>query len=150
MRAFSILVAAAAGALATYFFDPEQGRRRRAVTRDRLASGMNRAAGAGQSLAQDLRHRTRGLAAGVRQRTTRAPVPDDVLAERVRAAMGHSVSHASIDVQVFQGEVTLRGPILETEVGALQQAVRAVPGVRGVVDRLEPHSAPGKIPGLQG
>jgi len=43
MRAFSILVAAAAGALATYFLDPEQGRRRRAETRDRLASGMRRA-----------------------------------------------------------------------------------------------------------
>ena len=66
MRAFSILVAAAAGALATYFLDPEQGRRRRARTRDELASRMNRAADAGRS-----------LAAGMRQRTARAPVPND-------------------------------------------------------------------------
>jgi len=71
MRAFSILVAAAAGALATYFLDPEQGRRRRAETRDRLASGMRRAAGTGQTLARE-------------------PAPDEVLAERVRAAPGNS------------------------------------------------------------
>jgi osmotically-inducible protein OsmY len=150
MRALSILAAAAAGAVATYFFDPEQGRRRRAITRDRLASGMNRAAGAGRSLAQDLRHRSRGAAASLRGRLSGGPVDDSVLAERVRAAMGHNVSHASIDVQVAQGEVTLRGPILESEAGALLRSVRSVPGVRGVVDRLEPHSAPGNVPGLQG
>ena len=61
-----------------------------------------------------------------------APVADDVLAERVRARLGHNVSHASIEVQVAQGEVTLRGPVLDAEVDGLLRAVRAVPGVRGV------------------
>lgn len=34
------LAAAAAGALATYFLDPEEGRRRRALARDRIRSGF--------------------------------------------------------------------------------------------------------------
>lgn len=150
MRAFSILVAAAAGALATYFLDPEQGRRRRAVTRDRMASGMSRAAGAGQSLAQDLRHRTRGIAASIRGRLSREPVGDDVLAERVRARVGRLASHpGSIEVGVSQGHVTLRGPVLASEADRLLRAARVVRGVRGVSSGLETHATPGNVPGLQ-
>jgi hypothetical protein len=77
MRALSILVAAAAGALATYLLDPEQGRRRRARTRDEMASRMNRAADAGRSFAGELRHRTRGFAAGMRRRDEPDAAPDN-------------------------------------------------------------------------
>jgi osmotically-inducible protein OsmY len=48
-----------------------------------------------------------------------------------------------------QGEVILRGPVLDSEIEGLLRVVRAVPGVRGVVSQLEPHSRPGNIPGLQ-
>ena len=153
MRARSLLGVAgalAAGAFATFFLDPDQGRRRRAIARDRLASGLRHAAASGEALAHGLRNRTTGLVAGARRRLSPAPVPDDVLAERVRARMGHIVSHSSIDVQAVQGEVTLRGPVLDTEIEGLLRAVRAVPGVHGVVNQLEPHPRPGNIPGLQG
>jgi hypothetical protein len=152
MRARSLLSVAgalAAGAFATFFLDPDQGRRRRAIARDKLASGLRQAGESSQALAQGLRNRTTGLVAGARRRLSPAPVSDDVLAERVRARMGHIVSHASIDVQAAQGEVTLRGPVLDTEVEGLLRAVRAVPGVRAVVNQLEPHPRPGNIPGLQ-
>ena len=62
MRALSYLAAAAAGALAAYFLDPEQGRRRRAVTRDQLTSCLHRASDASQALARDIRYRARGVA----------------------------------------------------------------------------------------
>jgi hypothetical protein len=153
MRARSLLSVAgalAAGAFATFFLDPDQGRRRRAIARDKLASGLRHAAGSSQALAQGLRNRSSGLVAGARRRLAPSPVSDDVLAERVRARMGHIVSHSSIDVQVAQGDVTLRGPVLDTEVDGLLHAVRAVPGVRGVVNQLQPHPRPGNIPGLQG
>lgn len=151
MRALSILAAAAAGALATYFLDPEQGRRRRAIARDKVASGMHQAAGRGQALAQDLRHRSRGLVAGMRQRLAREPVADETLAERVRAGIGRAVSHpGSIEVQVSQGEVTLTGPVLASEAPGLLRAARSVPGVERVIDRLEARAEPGNIPGLQG
>lgn len=152
MRGRSLLGIAgalAAGAFATFFLDPEQGRRRRAIARDRLSSGLRRAADSSQALAHGLRNRTGGLVAGARRRLSPVPVSDDVLAERVRARMGHIVSHSSIDVQAVQGEVTLRGPVLDTEIEGLLRAVRAVPGVHGVVNQLEPHPRPGNIPGLQ-
>ena len=152
MRVRSLLGVAgalAAGAFATFFLDPEQGRRRRAIARDKLASGLRHAADSSQALAQGLRNRSTGIVAGARRRLSPAPVSDDVLAERVRARMGHNVSHASIDVQVAQGEVILRGPVLDSEVEGLLRAVRAVPGVRGVVNQLEPHPRSGNIPGLQ-
>ena len=53
-------------------------------------------------------------------------------------------------MQVAQGDVTLRGPVLDTEIDGLLHAVRAVPGVRAVLNQLELHSRPGNIPGLQG
>lgn len=152
MRGRSLLGIAgalAAGAFATFFLDPDQGRRRRAIARDRLSSGLRHAADSSQALAHGLRNRTTGLVAGARRRLSPAPVPDDVLAERVRARMGHIVSHSSIDVQAVQGEVTLRGPVLDAEIEGLLRAVRAVPGVRRVVNQLEPHPRPGNIPGLQ-
>ena len=152
MRARSLLGVAgalAAGVVATFFLDPDRGRRRRAIARDRLASGLRHASESGQALAADLRNRSSGLVAGARRRLSRAPVADDVLAERVRARLGHNVSHASIEVQAAQGEVTLRGPVLDAEVDGLLRAVRAVPGVRGVANQLEPHPRPGNVPGLQ-
>jgi len=152
MRARSLLGVAgalAAGAFATFFLDSEQGRRRRAIARDKLASGLRSAADSSQAIAQSLRNHTSGIAAGARRRLSPAPVSDDVLAERVRARMGHNVSHASIEVEVRQGEVILRGPVLDSEMEGLLRAVRAVPGVRGVANQLEPHPRPGNVPGLQ-
>ncbi len=147
---FSVAGALAAGAIATFFLDPEQGRRRRGIARDKLASGLRQASESSQAFAEDLRNRSSGLVAGARRRFAEGPVADDVLAERVRSRMGRAVSHAgSIDVQATDGEVTLRGPILEAERAALLAAVRRVRGVRGVIDELEPHDQPGNIPGLQ-
>jgi hypothetical protein len=107
MRARSLLGVAgalAAGVVATFFLDPDQGRRRRAIARDRLARGLRHASDSGQALAADLRNRSSGLVASARRRLSRTPVTDDVLAE---------------------------------------------PGVRGVVNQLEPHPRPGNVPGLQ-
>jgi osmotically-inducible protein OsmY len=57
---------------------------------------------------------------------------------RVRAQMGHVVSHAgAIDVTARQGRVTLSGSIPAHEVEKLLSAVASVPGVTAVVNRLE-------------
>jgi len=78
-------------------------------------------------------------------------VTDEVLVERVRARLGHVVSHPrSIEVTANQGRVTLRGPVLAREVDDLLRAVASVRGVSGVENRLEVHPQPGDVPGLQG
>jgi hypothetical protein len=160
MRARSLFTAVgalAAGAIATFFLDPEQGRRRRAIARDKLSSGLRQAAESSQALAEDLRNRSGGLVARARRGLEPRPVSDEKLAERVRSRLGRVrsrtgpwVSHpGSIDVQVLQGEVTVSGPVLEAEAGSLLSAVRRTPGVKDVVDRLERHAEPGNVPGLQ-
>jgi hypothetical protein len=148
---FTVAGALAAGALATFFLDPDQGRRRRAIARDKLSSGLRQAAESGQALAEDLRNRSGGLVARARARLEPRPVSDEKLAERVRSRVGRWVSHpGSIDIHAAQGEVTVSGPVLEAEAGSLLSAVRRTPGVQNVVDRLERHAERGNVPGLQG
>jgi uncharacterized membrane protein len=153
-RLSSVFAAAGAAALATYFLDPQQGRRRRAVLRDKTYGRLSDLGDASRVVAVDVRNRVKGTMRGtfgaVRDRVMH-DVPDDVLAERVRAALGRVVSHpGSIEVQASQGTVSLRGPILEREVYRALRAVRAVPGVHGLRDELEHHEQSGDVPGLQG
>jgi uncharacterized membrane protein len=150
-RLSSVLAAAGAAALATYFLDPQQGRRRRAVLRDKAYGRLSHLGEAGRVVAVDVRNRAIGTLGAVRQRVVSHDVPDEVLAERVRAALGRVVSHpGSIEVQANQGTITLRGPILEREAYRALRAVRAVPGVHGMRDELEHHEQAGDVPGLQG
>jgi hypothetical protein len=63
---------------------------------------------------------------------------DATLVERVRARMGHHISHPrAVEVTAHQGYVTLRGAIPDREVTGLVAAVSRVPGVREVLDELE-------------
>jgi uncharacterized membrane protein len=74
-----------------------------------------------------------------------------VLAERVRAKLGRYLSHpGSVEVTAEGGTVTLQGPVLSHEVDRALRAVRSVPGVRHVVNRLEEHRLRENVPVLQG
>ena len=146
-----IVVAAAAGALATHFLDPQQGRRRRALVRDKVVSRLGKMDEAGRVIAQDLRNRTQGTIVDLWHRVGAEETGDEVLVERVRAKLGRVVSHpGSLEVTARAGVVTLRGPVLKREVKRLMQAVWAIPGVHGVEDRLELHAQAGGVSGLQG
>src|SRR5438270_12841406 len=102
------------GAGLMYVFDPDKGRRRRALLRDkaiRLSHQGRRALGLAS---RDLLNRSRGVVADVRHHLESPDASDGVLAERVRARMGHVVSHPhAIQVEACDGCVTLRGPVLE-------------------------------------
>lgn len=150
-RVSAVLAAAGAGALATYFLDSEQGRRRRAVLRDKTYGRVSHLGEASRVVAVDLRNRLKGSFGAARRRVLSREVPDEVLAERVRAALGRVVSHpGSISVEAIEGTITLRGPILEREAPRAIRAARWVPGVREVHDELEHHEQAGDVPGLQG
>jgi uncharacterized membrane protein len=152
MRPLSILTAAGAGALATYFLDAQEGRRRRAVVRDKVYGKLSHLDDAGRVATADLRNRLQGTVGALSQRFSRpAAVTDEVLVARVRAKLGRSVSHpGSIEVTASGATVTLQGPILRGEVKRAMQGVWAVPGVQNVIDRLEAHEQAGSVPGLQG
>ena len=151
MDIFRLLGAAAAGAAIMYAFDPETGRRRRAVVRDQLVHAAHKTSDAVDTTSRDLTNRARGVVADIRGRFHSSDVSDDVLAERVRARVGAVVGHASaIDVRSEDGRVVLTGPILADDVERLRRRVRAVRGVKELDDRLEIHTVPDSVPGLQG
>src|SRR5207249_9530058 len=56
----------------------------------------------------------------------------------------------AIDVLVIDGRVTLTGPVRSKELDGLLRAIRSIPGVREVVNQLEPHDRGDQHPALQG
>ncbi len=145
------LLSAGIGAAAMYYFDPARGRQRRALVRDRLVHTQHKAVHELGVVGRDLRNRAVGATATVRSVLRAEPADDHVLTDRVRAAIGREVAHpSSIEVDAHDGIVTLSGPILADEAPRLLQCVRDVRGVRDVEDRLELHTEPGRVPGLQG
>src|SRR5947208_1575869 len=63
-RAFTLLAGAGLGAGMMYLFDPDRGRRRRALSRDAAVRMGHQAEDAATVVAKDMRNRIQGLAAG--------------------------------------------------------------------------------------
>ena len=126
------------GAALMYLYDPDGGKRRRALLRDKARHGFH---SAGESLgvvSRSVANRSRGLLARVRSPLAHEAVSDAVLAERVRAQIGHVVQHAdAIEVSVRSGRVTVTGRVLCGEVRGLLRRVSRVAGVTGVENQLE-------------
>ena len=148
IRTMGILVGGLGlGAALMYVLDPDRGKRRRALVRDKALSGAHKAGDRLAARSRDLKNRARGVAAEVKA-LTKSDEPDDlVLAERVRAELGRTVGHpASIDVEAVAGTVILSGSVLTSELDELLSAVRGVPGVEDVENRLETYETPGDVP----
>lgn len=143
-----VLCAAGIGALLMFLFDPDNGRRRRALLKDRSNHYAKRLQQAEESLAHETLHHVRGALGTMRGQFTPADAVDDaVLTERVRAALGHVVPDAhAIEVKVRDGCVTLKGPVTQDEVGEIVACAQRVRGVQQVENRLSPHSAAGSTP----
>ena len=151
MRTPILLTGLGVGAGLMYLLDPQAGRRRRAIVRDKIVRGARQSIDAADVVARDLRNRTFGLAAETRGRLGEGPVDDRALAERVRAELGRVCSHPrAVAVSARGGRVTLSGPILAAERDRTRAWVAAVPGVTDVEDRLQAHERPDGVPALQG
>jgi osmotically-inducible protein OsmY len=134
-----------------YFMDPERGRRRRALVRDKIAHTTRAGSEALGCVGRDLAHRSSGLFARARSVLRRGPVDDDVLVERVRARLGRLVSHPhAINVKAMDGRVHLLGAILQSEVPQVVRGVARVRGVRDVINTLDVHQSAGNSPLLRG
>jgi uncharacterized membrane protein len=136
------------GAGLMYFTDPRNGRRRRAQLLDQATHLRSVERSLVGKARRDLAHRLTGFVRKVRPGQTTSD--DEIIAERVRAAIGRVASHPhALDVEVHGGKVALRGPILADEAQVALRAA-AVRGVSEVLDRLERHHEAGRIPALQG
>jgi osmotically-inducible protein OsmY len=134
--------AAATGAALMYLFDPDNGRRRRAMLRDKSSHYARSMRDAEEILARRSLHHVQGALASIRNRIQPPePVSDDVLLERVRAALGHVIDdpHA-LDVKVRDGIVILKGPVVPDDVNEIVACTERVRGVRQVDNRLSPNT----------
>lgn len=133
--------ASALGATTMYLVDPEQGRRRRAMVRDRVAAGF-------RAGFRGLGRRARATAAdtyGVAQQIQHVKpeewsVPNDAtLAQRVESELFRDaeIPKGQINVNAEAGIVVLRGELERPEqIRSIEQAVSSMPGVRGVHNLL--------------
>lgn len=131
----------AAGAAAMYLLDPETGRRRRALVRERGTGTARDLQDSARRAGRDAANRLRGRIAETKSHMAGEPVDDETLHDRIRAKIGHLVDRPSaIEVQVEGGHVVLSGTAPEDEAAALSRYVAGMQGVEDVENRLSPQS----------
>ena len=140
-----------AGAAAMYLFDPDQGRRRRSLVRDKMVRLSHQLERETEVMVQDLKNRLSGVQAELRSRLQSCPVSEDKLRERIRSELGHVSSHPrAIEVEVNEGRVILSGPVLASEADLVVRRVQMTPGVESVEDQLQRIEHADTHPALQG
>jgi uncharacterized membrane protein len=141
----------AAGAALMYMSDPDRGKRRRALARDKSLRMWNGFSGLLDQAQRDSANRARGAVHAVQTAFRNPRTDDQVLVQRVRSKLGRVVSHPhAIRVTAENGRITLTGLILKDEVDGLLNCIKAVPGVRSVDNELEAHELSEHISSLQG
>ncbi|HZU95829.1 MAG TPA: SRPBCC family protein, partial [Planctomycetota bacterium] len=130
--------------------DPDRGRRRRALLRDKTRHLARIATHGVRAVASDLFHRGAGAFTEIEARLIEGPVEDRVLAERVRSQIGRCVRHPhALRVTAHEGKVILEGPVLQDEVARVIAAAHSVRGVCGIGNRLAVHGRQ-DVPPLRG
>ena len=146
-----LLLGAAIGATSAFILDPQQGRRRRALVRDKVVSGARGSRHFADAARDDLQNRARGLAASAKRLRAGGPASDDVIVARVRAKLGRYCSHpGAVEVTAAGGRVVLTGDVLSGELTPLVAVVRSVTGVQHVENQLRAHESAEGVSALQG
>ncbi|HEY0867265.1 MAG TPA: BON domain-containing protein [Fimbriimonas sp.] len=152
MKLLTILEGLAVGAGLMYVLDPESGRRRRAMARDQFQKQVRHRQSALGVMQRDFANRSRGMMTQFKAARTHGDmVADDIVEQRIRSALGRVCSHPrAIYCQVHNGEATLTGQVLNSNVQKVVQCVKNTKGVHRVVNRLDVHEDASGISSLQG
>ncbi len=133
--------------LLVYLMDPERGRRRRHMLRDRSFASVRR-------IGRSIKALWRGAAAetyGVTHRIVHlVPKPtemtdDETLRQRVESQLfrDRHIPKGHLNINAEHGMLILRGELdSPIEIAQLEERVRHLPGVRGVQNLLHPHGTP--------
>ena len=148
------LLGGIAGAALEYLLDPDRGRRRRNMARERLAATVRSGLRGARRTARGAGASAYGLSQKLVHLRPRDPSPpsDAALAHRVESEVFRDpeIPKGRVNINVERGVVVLRGELDRPEqINALEAAVRKVPGVRGVENllHLPGTPAPGATPG---
>ena len=141
-----VLAGALAGAVTVYFFDPQQGRARRAQFIDWSGARLRR----GWRALDQIRARTGSNAAAFPQkmvslRSGPRPADDLTLRDRVESEVFRNpdLPKGQINIDVESGVVTIRGQVDNAfQIANVEKAVMKVPGVAGVENLLHVDGTP--------
>ncbi len=134
-----------------YWLDPDRGKRRRALMRDRarhLSKVANREL---NRKANDLRNRAQGVWFDTEKLFESETFTDERIVGQIRTKLGRLSSHPhAVKTIVENGKVTLSGLILADEVETLLKGIASTGGVREIENNLEAHESAEHISSLQG
>jgi len=141
-------VGAGLGAGLMYLLDPQGGRGRRAMARDKSVSALKNGGKAAAKTSRHLGNKTKGLVSQAGSKLRQSDLVDDLanhggaLLKRVQKKVRHAVSHPSaIEAAVEEGKVILRGLVLASEVAALLAAIGSIQGIGEIENQLEIHES---------
>jgi len=138
-------IGVAIGVIIGILLAPASGRRSRALVKDKLNKGKNKAVDAGSATVHkvvDAGHKAQGLAHRIEEKVRGGEddADDSTVADRVRTALGQNEVTSALErlnIDVVDGLVTVRGPLVETAVReAIEAVILAVKGVREVKSEL--------------
>ena len=150
-RRFERLALIAASSLCsaglTYLLDPERGRRRRNVLRDRVLARFRRTLRAGAAAWRGATAEAHGLSHRMIHLVPRETelADDETLRQRVESQLfrDRHIPKSDLNVTAEHGTIILRGELdSPAEIVALEKRVARVPGVRRVHNLLHPHGTP--------
>jgi osmotically-inducible protein OsmY len=129
------------GAALTYFFDPQQGRGRRAQTRDRIAAFFRSRARQGERIGRSASAQAEGVVQKAKHlQEEPKPQPDDVtLTRKVETEIFRDaeIPKGQINVNAENGKIYLRGEVGKPElIKDLEKRARKVQGVQDVENLL--------------
>lgn len=143
----ALLLGSLAGAVLMFFSDPDRGNRRRKMAAQQLVGLSHRST---HQLARAGRVTQARLYALWQRLTHLKPATkplanDETLTQRVRSQVlrDPALHHHRLNINTEQGTVVLRGEVDRPEqMRQLEQAVRHIPGVRGVENLLHLPNTP--------
>ena len=141
------------GAAAMYILDEGRGARRRAQARDRVTHAARVLGRTFGKRSRDLVHRATGAVAELRSviRDRNAAIPDDILVSRVRAQLGHVVSHPGLlEITAQDGCVLVHGAVPVGEIEKIRKRIARTRGVRGFRVEAEPRADLQEFAGRRG
>jgi hypothetical protein len=134
-----LLGLAAIAAAVTYFFNPQEGRRRRAEARDRITGFFRSGAREDEQLSHQASAHAEEIAEQGKE-LGQEPEPDDVtLTQKVESEIFRDVDvpKGQINVNAENGKIYLRGEVGKPElIEDLEQRARKVQGVQEVENLL--------------
>jgi hypothetical protein len=137
-------IGAGLGAGLMYLLDPQGGRGRRAVARDKSVSALKNGGKAAAKTSRHLGNKTKGLVSQAGSKLRRGDLMEDgeALLKKVRRQVRRAASHPlAVEVVVQEGNVILHGLVLASEVEGLLAAIRTIEGIAAIENQLEIHES---------